>query len=624
MPNSYYFGKKPDPEKKILRRVLIILGIAILLASGFIFNYIYQHNTQLEFTRTEFINKLNALDYNGALSMYRDIQETVINQPADRESTEKEILRSMENVVAEKTTDILEKTRYDRYSLDAADRNFLAQMGEVSGAVVSNWLGDLCEEFLMGTIERPTLQFVFDQISPLSNITYSAAPLQASMDTIETVSGAVQAAEKMAAEKSYIGAVKGYQDILDTYSDDEFVSSFCREKIAVIKKDMYDPLISQCRDMMKNFRYYSAENILSDLSQIFPGDSAIEELLLLTTENTSRVVEYTDDVEVLSVRPLLADRELAFSDPNYPHVEANYLSTYEFAAMLQELYDNDYILLDPRAMTDQSNPNVVTRAPLRLPEGKKPVVIVVENVNYSPRASGLGFCRRLVLNDQNQICGEYINSKGETIVDRQAEAIGILDQFVEEHPDFSFDGAKGIVSFSGFEVIMGYVTHEDQIYEYNLSAKESGALEILPTRTEMQKNAETVISIVEEMRSSGWVMASSTYQYISARNWTMQDTVYDTDKWLAEIGSLTGEADVLVYPFGEYIDGTDPRCEYMKENGFRIFLGISPTAYKHYGDNYLYLDRALMSGLSFRENDYSRLFDVEKIYDPMRKTALQP
>ena len=620
MPTTYFIGKQPAPEKKTLRKILIFLCCAALVITAGIWGYLHQYNSKLSQTISDFQAKLDHSEYQSALSMYREIQETVMKQSSDSQTNEKEILLEMEEIVREKTEGIITKIRSERYSPDAKDRAFLEQMGEVTGSIMSNWLLSLCEDFLFGQMERPTLQFVFDQIDGLSNVSAAAAPLQASMDRIELVSGEVQTAEKYMEEKSYIEAVKKYQSILqlETYSNNEYIRNFCQQRIINAKKMMYDPLLEQCHELMRYLRYYSAEKILSEMSQIFPNDSTVEELLLKATVNTSRVVPYTGAVEVLSVRPLLVDTELAFSDNTYGITEDAYLTTQEFSRVLESLYENDYILIDVRLLTNQSNLTQIVESPLHLPEGKKPVVIIAENINYSPRSMGLGFCRRLVLRD-GEVCGEYITAAGETKVDKMAESIGILDAFVEANPNFSFDGAKGIISFSGFEVVMGYIIEEDQIDDYNFSAEEAGTLPLLPTQSELSKNRETVQEIMETMKNNGWVIASSTYSYLPANNRTMEEIQEDTEKWLSQVGSLSGETSILVYPFGSFINGSDPRCVYLKDNGFRIFFGISFSPYRTFGDNYLYLDRALLNGDSLRTKDFSRLFDAASVYDQGRR-----
>ena len=621
MAQEYYLGKrKPSEEHKVLRRVLLIAGAVALLTTLILLVYNNRYHARMTETLSSFKTKMEDSDFPGALEMYREIHEQVMSQPSGEETRERLILQEMEQIVKEKTDVLTSKMRSDRYVPDATEKSFLEQMSEVTGAVISTWLVDLSHEFLFMRIERPTLQFVIDQLSDCTNIASACASLQKSMDSIERASGQVQIAEKLMSEDIYIDAIVAYQTLFDEFvSEDEFVSAFCRDRIQQVKEEMYEPMLQEARDLMVDFKFYSAEGILSQMIQFFPGDQVIQQMLLESTANTALVQTYYGDVEVLSVRPLLADTNLAFSAGLYQYTEDGYLSTTEFSRILEALHEDNYILIDVRIMADLSNPAELRKEELRLPEGKKPLVIIVENLNYSPRSSGLGFCRRLVLNEQNQVCGEYITAAGETIVDRMAESIGILDAFVEKHPDFSYDGAKGIISLSGFEVVMGYVTHEDQIDDYNEMAEKASALQVMPDRSELEASAKTVSEIIHILKETGWVIASSSYGYRNMDYLDMEEIQEDTQKWLDQIGPLTGAVEVLVYPNGSYINGSDPRCVYLKDLGFRIFFGISSSPYFVYGDNYLYLDRVVLNGLNLRTVNHSRLFTASEIYDQDRR-----
>ena len=50
---------------------------------------------------------------------------------------------------------------------------------------------------------------------------------------------------------------------------------------------------------------------------------------------------------------------------------------------------------------------------------------------------------------------------GTTLVTRKSEVVPLVDRFVENHPDFSIDGAKGIIALTGVEGILGYRTSGD-------------------------------------------------------------------------------------------------------------------------------------------------------------------
>ena len=287
---------------------------------------------------------------------------------------------------------------------------------------------------------------------------------------------------------------------------------------------------------------------------------------------------------------------------------------------MENLYERDYVLVDPENLIEASDPTFLLERNLKVPKGKKPLVVVIENLQYSCSAYSSGTCRRLVLNDENQVCGEYVNSDKETIVSRTAEAIGILDTFVEKHPDFTYDGAKGIISVSGYEACFGYVVSADEVDDRNAALSAANLPQIDPSSEDIEYNRERVKEIVSVLADNGWKFASCTYAYIDdCRNTEKEVLIEDTTKWLDQIGSLFGEVHMLVYPNGNYIYGTDDRAVYYKNLGFRIFFGGGATPYYTYGDNYLYLDRAMMSYKTLTRDAYKDLFDYNDIIDPVRK-----
>ncbi len=619
------FGIDKHIEKPLTREKKTILAVCLVVLVLYVsvLGVIYNNNTRLSGVIPAFKEALNDREYNRALEMYREIHAEIVKvSPEDLSSVEKEmqILLSMESIVDERVRSIEDRIRYNRYQPGNDDRAFLEQMKEMTGASLSNWLNDLAEEFLLGTIEKPTLQYIFEQIGDYSNIEAFSTPLRKEIDNIEIAKGDVQEAERLSDENDYIQAANKFEYIIGV--SDGFVYAYAYRRLAELKIVMYDPIMEQCDDLLANYRYYSAEKILSDMARIFPDDQKVQAKLLEATSNTVLVENYFGQIEVICVKPLIADTELAFSTGGGSATESFYLTTEEFKRILQALYDKDYVLVDPHSMVDMSNDTFLLDKALLVPKGKKPLVIVVENVSYSAYLYGKGLCSKLVFNDQEQVCGEYLNASGQNVVSRTAEAIGILDAFVESNPDFSYNGTKGIISLSGYETVFGYITDPDQIDDRNEALSAMALPEENPTGEDIERNRQKVIEIVEKLKDTGWVFASSTYGLINADDSTMEVIKNDTAKWLEQVSALTGQVDMLVYPNGNFIKGSDSRCVYLKNLGFRIFFGIGSYPYYTFGDNYLYMDRAMMNGDTLRNANYSRLFDAEKVYDESRKTKL--
>lgn len=609
-----------DKPRSMGMWILIGLGIASLVAMFAIMMFVTKDSRRLAGVIPDFNEALDEHDYAKALSMYRDMNDAIINRDPgdDRDlSDEYEILTQMEARVNERVILIEEKIRNERYTPTNDDIAFLEGLSELTGARMTNWLTGLCEEFLLGTIEKPTLMFIFDQLEGLSNLSAAARPLRTEIDQIELSRGDVQSAETLYANGEYIEAVKYYEYVISTSQG--FVNEFANKRLEDCKKDMYQPMMMRADKMLANFQYYSAETLLSDLARIFPEDQIIQSNLFMATSHTSPVAAYTGPVEVVCVKPLIADTTLAFETNYVSSTDAYYITVAEFKAILQSLYAKGYCLIDPTSMADLSNTGFVTTKEVVVPEGKKPLVIILEDFSYTATREKVGMCRRLVLNDVGQVCGEYVSDSGQTVVSRNSEAIGILDAFVEEHPDFSYNGVKGVISLTGYQSVFGYVTDMDQVDDRNAALESAGLPTIDPTDKDIETNRATAVAISEKLKESGWIMASSTYGFINANHCEIETIRNDTEKWLAQVGQITGPVSILVYPNGDFIRGSDPRCVYLKDKGFRIFFGAGPSPYYTYGDNYLYFDRCMLTGDTLRNVDYSRLFKKEEVYDSSRK-----
>jgi len=592
---------------------LIVLGVTTVLVGR---KSAYELDTVPSFEKA-----IDEGRYSDALSIYRGIQDEVLRvSPDDQSSNESRVrmLDDMENIVRERVDSLCDHIISSRYVLTASDINFLNSMKELTSSFVSDRMYKISEDFLLGNVEKPVVMFFFEQLGPIGNFSATANPLLRELDYIETATGDVQSAETALSGGDYITAVKKYTQVDESY--DGFVGDYCKNRITAIKADMYEPMMAEGEHMLQTYKFYSAETLFSDLAVIFPEDEMIKGNLLTATSHTSEVREYRGSIEVICVRSLIADTDTACAGHYSSNSTDLYLTTSEFEKILENLYERDYVLVDPENLIEASDPTFLLERNLKVPKGKKPLVVVIENLQYNAAAYSCGTCRRLVLNDEYQVCGEYVNSSGDTIVSRTAESIGILDAFVEKHPDFTYDGAKGIISVSGHESCFGYVVAAGEIEDRNAALSASNLPQISPTNDDIDFARERVSEIVNVLSDSGWKFASCTYAYIEdCRNTEKEILMDDTEKWLDQIGSLFGEVHMLVYPNGNYIYGSDDRAVYYKNHGFRIFFGGGATPYYTYGDNYLYLDRAMMSFKTLKREAYTELFDYNDIIDPARK-----
>jgi hypothetical protein len=88
-------------------------------------------------------------------------------------------------------------------------------------------------------------------------------------------------------------------------------------------------------------------------------------------------------VSHLYFHSLVIDPKRALSDPESGNGYLDYMVTQsEFATILPQLYDNGYVLVSPHQLATVQTDRRVTPKTLKLPKGRKPLVISVDDVSY--------------------------------------------------------------------------------------------------------------------------------------------------------------------------------------------------------------------------------------------------
>ena len=333
-------------------------------------------------------------------------------------------------------------------------------------------------------------------------------------------------------------------------------------------------------------------------------------------------------VEHIFFHPVIAYPQYAFHESPLPESQRIGLDDWmvtvdEYKKILQNLYDKDYILVAMEdvwsEVTDGSGAHMV-RNTLMLPEGKKPLIISFDDVNYYEYMLEGGFTSKLVVGEDGQIWAECTDPyTKETFLTQDLDATPILDQFVLEHPDFSLNGAKAIFSLTGYQGILGYRTQNDR----SLPADDPKRPEFEAYR---QSEIDAVKPVIQRLKETGWTFGSHTWGHINlgSSTRTLESVQTDTERWLEEVGSLVGPTQVLFYPHGARPDGDDvtqtgPMFQYLQSKGFRIFASVGIESYsKIKGDiSAVICDRLHPDGTTLRwqRDRYLQFYDAADIID---------
>ena len=342
-------------------------------------------------------------------------------------------------------------------------------------------------------------------------------------------------------------------------------------------------------------------------------------------------VAYDGVVEHLFFHPVVAYPELAFDgDYKSDGIDDWMVTAGEYLKILQSVYDKGYVLVDiADCWSEQTGEDGQTRMvknTLYLPEGKKPLILSYDDVNYYEYMLENGFTYKLIIGEDGKLWSWGLDPQGNEVVSRDLDAVTILDKFVEEHPDFSPFGAKGCLSLTGYEGILGYRTQTD---------RENWTTEREANR---QKEIEAVKPIVAELKRTGWTFGSHTWGHISLNTRTVDVVTADMQKWFDEVGSLVGETPVLFYPFGGRLDGDDvqqsgPAFRWMQQHGFRIFCSVGIDSWSKCKSDIsaVICDRLHPDGTTLRSakarERYMKFYDAKDIIDlsvrPQREVGWQ-
>ncbi len=307
---------------------------------------------------------------------------------------------------------------------------------------------------------------------------------------------------------------------------------------------------------------------------------------------------------------LVADNSKAFDGDGDSRGYNMYMATVsEFKKIIQKMYDDGYVLVNisdlTKKVTTDDGSTKYEEGDIYLREGKKPFVISVDDVAYYEYMDQDGFASRIVLDGNGVPTCEMIEEDGTTVTGA-FDVVPVLDDFVREHPDFSYRGAKGLLALTGYEGILGYRTNDPKSPTYDQDVKQ-------------------VKEVVQALKADGWEFASHGWGHKNLKEIDLAFLKRDTNRWLKEVAPLIGGSDVLVFPYGVDFETTlghysSDKFHFLKESGFNVFLGVYSKPWMHIKDDYVRMTRRPIDGqamLQFPER-LKDLFDPKDILDPDR------
>ena len=403
-------------------------------------------------------------------------------------------------------------------------------------------------------------------------------------------------------------------------------------------QQMAEDISAEADSMAAGFDYLGAIELIQSFEQYQDYDFLTAKITEFT-EKDSELVSYPDMDKITHVffHSLIVDNSRAFDGDSRQTGYNQYMTTIsEFEAMLESMYDKGYILVSPYdvayEVTDANGNTSFRYGDIRIPEGRIPFLMSQDDVNYygymignadgkneTPvfaTAEGDGFASRIVIGEDGYPTCEYMDANG-NVTTGDYDLVPILERFIQEHPDFSYHGARAILGMTGYEGVFGYRTKPS--YENSLGTEA------------YQKEVEQAKEVAQCLRDHGWILASHSYGHPAYGNITADKVETDSDKWENTVQTIIGETDVILYPHGSDIAGTEDytfdnaKFAALYEDGYRYFFNVDSSVYWcQLGSNYYRAARRNLDGyrMYHNPNRLEDLFDVDSVFDPDRPTPV--
>ena len=424
-----------------------------------------------------------------------------------------------------------------------------------------------------------------------------------------------------------VGAIsRSNQKNKQNKADEDTTASSIAAETARLEAEMRD-LIARSEEIAKTYDYQAAIDLLNTFSgdiSLFP---TLNNKILEYEAAQKNLVAWDDPAKVvnLSFQLLIADPARAFTNQEWGNnLNRNFVTTQEFSKLLQQLYENGYILVDfDDILTVESTAGgtpVYTAKTLYLPKGKKPLILTQTNVNYNnylidsdgdkkPDAMGCGIASKLLWDGQNFTC-EMVDASGNTVTG-DYDLVPILEKFITSHPSFSYQGARAVLALTGYNGLFG---HRTQTAAFGEDAR--------------LKAVADAKAVAEALRNRGYKLAFYTYENISYKDSTFNQFQNDLNKWIQEAVPILGKLDIMVFAQLDDLAGqgsyTGDKFNTLQNEGFRYYIGFCEDGkpWANVLRDYFRQGRIMVTGsnLAHHSDWFTALFDPSSILDVTRGT----
>ena len=408
-----------------------------------------------------------------------------------------------------------------------------------------------------------------------------------------------------------------------------------------------EDLIAKANVLAQGYDYDGAIALLTGYKDYESDADLVDAIARFTaTKSTLQPIDPTQ-VPHIFYHSLIVDTDRAFDasrlDASVIAGNNAWMTTVEeFDSILQQMYDNGYVLVRLRDLVKEQKAadGTVTFVPnneLLLPPDKHPYVLSIDDWSYYHSYDGQGYGDKAVVDGNGEVKIQYTDANGKTTIG-DYDVVPRLNTFLKAHPDGAYKGARGMIAMTGYNGVFGYRTDVAYKTLENLGADQRAYLDAHP-EFDWDREVAEAKKVAEAVKASGWEFACHTWGHLSVTGRSVESLQEDQKKWKNTVENITGPTDIIIFAHGadigdwHYYDAaTNPVYAYFHDIGYRFYCNVdaSTKAWIQLRSDYVRQGRIDCDGLQMwraisgqaKTNVFEDLFDVESVFDQRRPTPV--
>lgn len=433
--------------------------------------------------------------------------------------------------------------------------------------------------------------------------------------------------EEEASEEDYSEDDSSEEDSSDEDSTDE-----SEETSSDLGYDVNsdDEIFAQAETLAAQYDYDGAIALLQSQSDYASNETYTSAVAKYETTRDSCVEYPLESITHVFFHTLIKDTSKAFDGDSDQDGYNQYMTTIEeFNKIIQILYDKGYVMVSPHDMAVVNEDGTMSRGSIKVPEGKIPFVLSQDDVSYYHYMDGDGFAQKLIVDENGDIKNTYVEDDGSISVG-DYDMVPLIDRFVEEHPDFSYHGRKGILAMTGYDGVLGYRTDGAYKTRENLQDDQQAFLDANPDFN-WDQDVTDATAVATAMKAEGWEFASHTWGHKNVTDRSVEDLKTDDDLWKTYCAPILGNTDMIIFAFGSEIgdwqgySSDNEKYQMYKSAGYNYYCNVDSSQYfVQITDQYFRQGRRNLDGYRMYYNPemLSDLFDVSEVWDASRPTPV--